>query len=131
MFLRIHLPTILWAIFILILCGIPGERIPELDFWKWLRPDKVVHLVLFGMQTFLAIRSFHTQTTFSFLRKHSLLLAVLISIFYGVLVEVLQAKVFIHRSGDFRDAIANSIGAFLGLWIYLKLQKPKARRRAT
>ncbi|HRH64813.1 MAG TPA: VanZ family protein [Bacteroidia bacterium] len=118
MFLRFHLPTLAWAIFILIICGIPGDKIPELTFWQWLKPDKIVHLLIFGLLSFLMIRSFRVQSTVDLLRKNSLISALLITIIYGILIEVLQATVFIHRSGDVRDALANSIGAFVGLWAW-------------
>ncbi|HNP48642.1 MAG TPA: VanZ family protein [Bacteroidia bacterium] len=123
MFLRNHLPTLVWAIFILIICGIPGDKIPELTFWQWLKPDKIVHLLIFGILCFLMIRSFKLQQSSSYLRNHAGILALLLSISYGILIEILQATVFIHRSGDVRDAIANSIGAFIGLWSFTKIAK--------
>lgn len=127
MFLRVHLPTLAWAIFILIICGIPGDKIPEMTFWQWLKPDKIVHLLIFGLLSFLMIRSFLALNTGSFFYKNAKMLSLLLTIFYGVLVEILQATVFIHRSGDIRDAIANSIGAFVGLWIFGKMAKKSAR----
>lgn len=126
MFLRVHLPTLAWAIFILIICGIPGDKIPEMTFWQWLKPDKIVHLLIFGLLCFLMIRSFLALNTGSFFYKNAKMLSLLLTIFYGVLVEILQATVFIHRSGDIRDAIANSIGAFVGLWIFGKMAKKVA-----
>ena len=126
MFLRVHLPTLAWAIFILIICGIPGDKIPEMTFWQWLKPDKIVHLLIFGLLCFLMIRSFLALNTGSFFYKNAKMLSLLLTIFYGVLVEILQATVFIHRSGDVRDAIANSIGAFVGLWIFGKMAKKVA-----
>ena len=126
MFLRVHLPTLAWAIFILIICGIPGDKIPEMTFWQWLKPDKIVHLLIFGLLCFLMIRSFLALNTGSFFYKNAKMLSLLLTIFYGVLIEILQATVFIHRSGDVRDAIANSIGAFVGLWIFGKMAKKVA-----
>ena len=126
MFLRVHLPTLAWAIFILIICGIPGDKIPEMTFWQWLKPDKIVHLLIFGLLCFLMIRSFLALNTGSFFYKNAKILSLLLTIFYGILIEILQATVFIHRSGDIRDAIANSIGAFVGLWIFGKMAKKVA-----
>ena len=126
MFLRVHLPTLAWAIFILIICGIPGDKIPEMTFWQWLKPDKIVHLLIFGLLCFLMIRSFLALNTGSFFYKNAKMLSLLLTIFYGILIEILQATVFIHRSGDIRDAIANSIGAFVGLWIFGKMAKKVA-----
>lgn len=98
----------------------PGDRLPELTFLEWLRPDKIVHLILFGVQCLLLIIGFVKQNQFESLRRNPVLFSLLISICYGGLVEVLQSYVFIHRSGDIRDAAANAVGALIGVWIYKK-----------
>lgn len=118
MFWRYNRPAFFWALLILLLCGFPGDKIPELTFLEWLNPDKIVHLILFGVQCFLLLKGFTRQNLFRFLNNYAGLLALLISISYGGIVEILQEYVFIHRSGDIRDAAANAIGALLGLWIY-------------
>ncbi len=131
MFLRYHLPTFLWALFIMIICAIPGERIPRLTFLEWLKPDKIVHLVIFAILAILLLRSFLDAKTLPWEKNHIILFTLFLCIAYGSLVEILQYTVFINRSGDVRDAIANSIGALLGWWIYRrlfqkKISKPKA-----
>ena len=120
MFWRYNWPAFAWAIFVLLLCGLPGDDFPELTFLEWLKPDKIAHLVLFGVQCYLLIKGFSSQNIFQLLNKNAIILAFLISISYGGIVEILQNYVFIHRSGDIRDAVANAIGAFIGLWIYKK-----------
>ncbi len=114
------MPAIIWAFLILLLCGFPGNKIPELTFLEWLHPDKIAHLLIFGVQCFLLLKGFEKQTQYGFLNRNYISLALTISVLYGCIVEVLQEYVFLHRSGDFRDTIANAIGAFLGLWIYRK-----------
>ena len=118
MFWRNNFPAILWAGLIMVLCGVPGDKIPEMTFLEWLRPDKIVHLLLFGVLSFLLLKGFSKQNQFSFLFKHAGKIALIISIAYGGMVEILQDSVFVHRSGDIRDAAANAVGALLGLWIY-------------
>ena len=113
----------------MILCGIPGEHIPELSFLQWLRPDKVVHLILFGAMTFLLIRSFRVLSTDSFLFINAYRSAVLLSISYGVVVEILQSTVFIHRSADVRDAVANALGAMMGMWLYQRIIHTRETRK--
>ncbi len=120
MFWRYNKPAFIWALLILILCGIPGDKIPELTFLDWLKPDKIIHLILFGVLCFLFLKGFIRQNRFQYLNNHAGKIALLLSITYGCLVEILQQYVFIHRSGDIRDAIANSIGAVLGFLIYKK-----------
>ena len=120
MFWRHNRAAFLWAILILILCGLPGNNFPKLSFLEWLRPDKIVHLILFGVQTFLFIIGFSRQDRFLNLRTNAIRWGVLLSISYGVLVEIMQATIFIGRSGDVRDAIANAIGALIGLYCFRK-----------
>ncbi len=130
MFLRYHLPTLLWALFILTICAIPGNRLPKLSFLEWLKPDKIVHLLVFGVLCILLLRSFLDAHALNLSEKNAVILALGICIVYGALVEFLQYSVFINRSGDVRDAIANSIGAFLGWWVYnrfFKKQKTKLK----
>ena len=118
-------PAILWAIFVLILCGLPGNDFPDLSFLEWLRPDKIAHLFLFGIQCLLLLIGISRQNQFPKLLKNAVFYSLTLTILYGAFVEILQDYVFIHRSGDIRDAIANAIGALLGFWIYKKkfLQK--------
>lgn len=111
-----------WAIFILILCGIPGKHIPEITFWKWLKWDKVTHLALFGMQAYLLLRADRLQQG----KKLTLLRIrgwVTLAIFYGAVIEILQLTVFTGRSADYRDAIANGLGAILGMIAFRYLEE--------
>ena len=41
-------------------------------------------------------------------------------IIYGLLLEVLQSFIFVSRSADFLDWLADIIGIFLGVWIFKK-----------
>src|SRR6187402_1478708 len=102
MFWRHNRLAFAWAVIILILCGIPGNNFPKLSFLEWLRPDKIVHLILFGVQSFLLIKGLFNQTNYPSLKLNAARWGVLLSIFYGALVEVLQTTIFIGRSGDVR-----------------------------
>jgi glycopeptide antibiotics resistance protein len=123
MFWRYNRAAFFWAILILILCGLPGSNFPKLSFLDWLRPDKIVHLILFGIQSYLLIIGFIRQDRFPALKANAIRWGVLLSISYGALVEVLQATIFIGRSGDIRDVLANSIGAIIGLYFFRKYGK--------
>ena len=118
MFLKKLAPALLWAAVIMVLCGIPGKDIPELTFLQWLKPDKIVHLLIFGVQCYLLLAAFHTEHAPPALSSHAVLWAILLTIGYGALTEILQTTVFIQRNGDVRDALANSIGAFAGWYVY-------------
>ncbi len=128
MLFRKLIPALLWALFILILCGLPGNDIPRLTFLDWMKPDKIVHLVLFGTLSFLLIKAFVEQTTYPSLIQRAKLLSIIIASIYGVVIEVLQETIFIGRTGDVFDALADSVGAFIGLWFFNYWTKRKAAK---
>ncbi len=131
MFIRYHLPTLLWALFILIICAIPGERIPKLTFLEWLKPDKIVHLLAYGLLCILLLRSLLEAETHGWQKKNAIIFSLVISTLYGSLIEILQARVFINRSGDFRDVLADALGAILGWLIYRRfIQRKESKTEA-
>jgi hypothetical protein len=117
-FLKACLPALLWGAAIMILCGIPGNDLPELTFLQWLRPDKVVHVIMFGILSILLLRGFSRQNRFERLHLQPKTFAVIYAILYGILTEILQSAVFVNRMGDLRDALADALGACLGIWIF-------------
>ena len=118
MFLKKMWPALLWALFILALCGLPGSAIPELTFLDWLKPDKIVHLVLFGVLCFLLIKGISANEFNSVWTSYPKPVSIILSSIYGVVIEILQEYLFIGRHGDIYDAIADSLGALLGSWFY-------------
>lgn len=129
MFLKKMWPALVWALFILALCGLPGSAIPELTFLDWLKPDKIVHLVLFGVLSFLLIKGLTGLDFSSLWTQYPKTISIIFSSLYGVLVEILQEYFFEDRHGDVYDAIADALGAFIGLWFYnywLKRQRRTA-----
>jgi VanZ family protein len=118
MFFKSLLPAFLWALFILVICGIPGHDLPEVRFLDWLKPDKVIHLFVYAILSYLLINGLMKQDASTFLKNNSKTWAVVLSICYGILIEVLQKYVFIDRSGEVFDAMANAAGVFIGLWFF-------------
>ncbi|MFM2136086.1 MAG: putative integral rane protein [Bacteroidota bacterium] len=111
------IPPVVWALVVLLLCGIPGQHIPEMSFWRWLRWDKLTHLVLFGTLGFLVLRASRISAG-KRLGEFTVWTWVSLTILYGAIIEILQLTVFIDRSGDVRDAVANGLGAVLGLAVF-------------
>jgi len=126
MFFKSLWPALLWALFILVICGVPGHKLPHVDFLKWLKPDKVIHLFVYAVLCYLVLKGFTKQETIPFFRNHSKLLAVVFCVGYGILIEVLQQYVFIDRSGEVFDALANATGAFIGLWCFSFMRKKRS-----
>jgi len=119
-------PVIVWALIILALTGFPGSYFPKVvSFFDWVSPDKIVHFILFGGQSFLILYVFRQQY---FIGNHRLLIALSaigFSTFYGLLTEVLQNYVFIGRNGNVYDFIADALGALLGFLAFYLLYRKK------
>jgi VanZ family protein len=117
MLLRHLLPSIAWAIFILILTLSPGQFVPDVSFKSLIKIDKLVHYFIFMMLVYLLIRGFNKQFSYENLRKKSILIAVMTGVLYGCIIEGIQT--FIPgRSFEIYDMIANSAGCIFGIIAY-------------
>jgi VanZ family protein len=118
MFLKYNLITFLWAIFLLLITLTPGKAMPATGHWDLPHADKVVHFVGFGVLAFLMMRGFNKQNKYNWLRKESILSSLLLTISFGIIIEILQ--IFVpERSFDLLDIVANTTGALTGLGFYL------------
>lgn len=115
----------------MILVGLPGSCFPTVKtFWEWLGPDKIVHLVMFGLQAFLipfGYRFDYLQRDDAF-RKKLLCLSLLVAAAYGGLTELLQKHVFIGRNGSLFDFYADVIGCVLGVFIFKMSYRKKIKK---
>lgn len=113
----------LWALLILVLCGIPGRDIPHISFLELLSFDKFVHAGIFFVLIVFTIRGFLLQTTFHKIQQSPKLISFLICVTYGGALEIMQEAVFEERSADIYDFIANSFGCIVGLLLYTWTEK--------
>ncbi len=118
-------PAIVWAILVFVLTAVPGNYIPiSITFLDWASPDKIVHFILFGGQSFLILFAIREQYFSGNRRFVFASVAIGLGIVYGLLTEVLQYYVFVGRDGNLFDFIADVIGAFMGfLAFYLLFRK--------
>lgn len=123
MFLKHMKCAMLWALLILILCGIPGRDIPHISFLELLSFDKFVHAGIFFVLIAFTIRGFLLQTTFNKLQQSPKIISFLICVAYGGALELMQDAVFEERSADIYDFIANSFGCIVGLLLYTWTEK--------
>lgn len=118
MFFRKYLFSILWSIFILILTGMPPSGIPKIRTILFLPADKAIHFFLFGIFSFLI--SWEIRKT-----KGSALSwkGLVIPLIYGYIIEVLQKYIFVWRSFEWADILADSAGALLVFFSLFLLRK--------
>lgn len=118
MFLRYNLPAILWAVVIFILCAIPGDDLPTTPFFNIPHFDKMVHAFLYAVLEYLLMFGFTKQYYSNKILKCALGMSLILNISYGAVIEILQGTIFIERSTDIFDIMANASGAFFGLFIF-------------
>lgn len=111
------MPALAWAIFIMVLCTTTtsnGSFVNQELFG--IETDKWGHAFIFAVLVFFIMLGLIKTWRFSFLLVKIRIIAVIIAILYGVLVELVQHNFTVDRSGEFNDLIADIIGAFCG-WL--------------
>ena len=114
--LKYYIPAILWSFVILFLSTKGGINLPA-SRWDFITLDKVGHLVVYGIFCMLLLGAFtHNQTLA--LEQKWVIIALGISIIYGIGMEVIQYTFFPGRFFEIPDIIANIIGSILGLYLF-------------
>lgn len=127
-------PGLICAAFIMLLMGLPGRYFPTVvSFWEWIGPDKIVHLLLFGLFSYLTLWGYRKQllSVNSSSQIKALLFVLFLTISYGALTELMQKYVFVNRYGSYFDFLADSIGCVLGViafYFYLKKKIKKIEK---
>ncbi len=118
MFLRYNLLPFIWAGFILLLSGTPGNEMPNLSFWDFLSFDTAAHAFVYAVLVVLMITGFIRQYSFLQLRYSAITFAVIIGVSYGALMEFLQLFLFSQRQASIVDIVANTVGCFAGVGVF-------------
>lgn len=99
--------AITWTAFITVASLVSFSSVPKV---KIIGNDKIVHFLFYLI--FVILWGLTKKQSY-FKIKYDLLI-VLIAIVYGIIIEVLQGVLTVTRQADYYDALANSLGAFLG-----------------
>jgi len=111
-FLRYHLPAVLYAVAILAVSSIPNLKTPEIRF---LARDKVAHFLEYAVFAFLAFRSLAHLGLGRRAGRVALLTLLLLAAF-AVVDELLQGLIP-GRQADVRDCAADLAGGSLIVFI--------------
>lgn len=110
----ILLATIVYTIFVVVVSLIRLENFPDV---KISFGDKIFHFLAYAVLTVSWFFSF--SFTFNVKIKKALLSAGLLSIIFGIILEVLQESFTEFRSLDIYDALVNTLGVLMAsvvLW---------------
>lgn len=114
-------PAIVWAIIVLILCDMPVESAGPSIFFEGF--DKMVHLGFFFILTVLLFfGKIRQQNSYDY-RTLTIIKILLITMFLGGTIELLQYAVFTYRSAEWWDLISDMLGVGMGIFSYLLLHR--------
>ena len=108
----------LWALVVLLLSTMPGEKVSEIPFMQISNMDKVGHFMLYFVFTNLLLSDLSRFKGKAFSWKQTILYSMVLAMFHGGMMELLQEIRSLHRSTDIRDFLANSVGAFTAVLLY-------------
>lgn len=101
----------------MLLCGLPGQDLPNIDFWEIDIEDKIAHLGVFGILGFLMVYGFLRKNSQKNISPGQIFLLIIVASAYGALTEILQGWLFPSRFASLSDFIADAVGAILGIVI--------------
>ncbi len=116
---RAQIPAVLWTFVIASSCLAPAFSFSQFSFDQFIGVDKVLHLTLYFGFFILWFLSSDNRNIIP--KKRNLLL---VSILFGVLIEVLQKHMGLGRSYDIADIAANIVGSLIG-WFSAQFVKDK------
>jgi VanZ family protein len=83
--------------------------------------DKVVHFMMyFGLMSVIIL-----ENRKNLLNTGQLFLTGIIPLFYGILMEILQATLTVTRTGSFFDALADGSGILISILLWLLIRPHK------
>ena len=120
--------SISYFIFIFILSIIPNSKLEKIDIEKIydveIFLDKIEHSIAFFIFAFLFWYDFKKQNRYFLLQKYSLIISVLLSLFIGMLIELIQEYVdIVERTGNIYDFYSNNIGIVCFVLLFFVFKK--------
>lgn len=115
------MPAIFWSIVLGFLMLLPSDKIPESQLLTF---DKINHLIAYGLLSFLIALGYRLKPSTRQKRKHYIIRALILSVLYGTVLELLQYFVP-GRALEMFDIIANVTGCLLGILIFNIFQRNK------
>ena len=102
----------------MVLTVLPGSLFPHVKPVVGL--DKVVHILMYAGFAFACLWGYRSPFVSNGLayQKKAILLAIVISIAYGGLTELIQEHIVPTRTGDWFDFFADAIGTGLGALVF-------------
>lgn len=110
-----------WTLLIAVLCLVNFGNLPSFGVSG---ADKYVHITLhFG---FTMLWGFYFLQKQNGIAMSGIIKLVIVSILYGILIEILQETCTTTRHADIFDVLANLTGAIIALVVFVLIKKTKS-----
>lgn len=117
MLLKFFWFPVLWTLLIIGAHAIPGHELPK-PFWDFFQFDKIAHFMMFSILTFSWLNGIMKQSTIYKLKVHGPKIVLAFSLILGLVLETLQNAIFVNRSFQWADVIADGAGGVVGIMIF-------------
>lgn len=117
-FFRHMIWSFLWIIIVGFMYAIPGQDLPSISLWDVLNFDKAAHLLVFLILTLTLMVGLKKQQRYSYIQRNAGWVVFVFATLYGGTLELLQGCVFLQRTSDVLDFIANTVGIGFGMLFY-------------
>jgi VanZ family protein len=109
-----------WTLLIALLCLITFSKLPSFGVSG---VDKYVHITLHFVFTFFWGCYFSTKK--NEIKISQIVRIVMVSIVYGIIIEILQETITTTRHADIKDVFANITGALIAFAFFYLLKRKK------
>ena len=115
--------SIIYTLALLTVCLINLNNAPKIEISHG---DKIFHFLAYFIFTWLWFNTFLYR--FHFKKNKSILLSILVSVTFGIVIEVLQHLITTSRGFDILDIFANILGVIISAFLinnYIKIDVKK------
>lgn len=124
MVFRHLLPSILWTALIILLYGLPGGGVPGRTLFDFIPLDKAAHFSVFLLYGIMVNVAIAKHINLPALCNRSSIYTVLWCVSFGAIMEMIQGTVFVDRTSDVLDVLANFLGTMTGVVIFRTIYRP-------
>jgi VanZ family protein len=117
--------AVLWLLLVTGLLCTPGTKFPKITWQDKIWFDKWVHIFLFMVLVILWSRAYTYKKNIRSDSRKIFFQIMMLGIFYGIAMEIVQKYFIPFRSFDLLDIIADGIGCVAGYFFAIKKFYPR------
>ncbi|MDR9398004.1 VanZ family protein [Salibacter sp.] len=114
--LEVYKYAFLTALFIAVLSMFPGGQTPKVSIEGL---DKIIHFIMYFVLMWFLIQANIKQVIIPKLKGRAILISTIVTVLYGVVIEIIQGTVLVGRSFEWFDILANVTGTISGIGAFL------------